>query len=100
MTSIISKVVSRFIQKQAEGTLSKGDILKVWMKRGDWWSEVKRGLLLEVVEVSGETLRIAMKGMIYGGGWEMKLPPGQDLSGKFKLDGDKKFGRALVVEKV
>lgn len=33
-------------------------------------------------------------------GWEMKLPPGQDTSKRFKLEGDPRFRRSLVVKKV
>ena len=94
--TIISRVSARFV---ASATLAKGDLLRVWMKRGDWWSEMRRGVQLEVKAVNGDDITVNHYGWATSG-WAMKLPPGQDLSGKFKLEGDARFRRSLVVEKV
>ena len=93
--TLIARVAARF----ASDTLSKGDVLEVWMKRGNWWSEMRRGVHLEVKDVQGDTVTVNHYGWAVGG-WDMKLPSGQDLSGKFKLDGNDKFHRSLVVKKV
>jgi hypothetical protein len=94
--TIIARVAARF----ASDTLAKGDLLEVWMKRGDWWSEMRRGVKLEVKDVQGDTIRVQHRGWAEGKGWEMRLPVGQDLSGKFRLEGDDRFKRSLVVKKV
>ena len=94
--TIISRVSSRFV---ASSSLTKGDLLEVVMKRGDWWTEMRRGVQLEVKEVNGDTVKVNHHGWATSG-WDMKLPPGQDLSGKFKLDGNDRFRRSLVVRKV
>ena len=94
--SIISRVSARFV---AASTLAKGDILEVWMKRGSWWTEMRRGVHLEVKNVNGDTVTVNHYGWTTSG-WDMKLPPGQDLSGKFVLDGNDRFRRSLVVKKV
>ena len=91
--TIISRVSARFV---AASTLSKGDMLEVWMKRGSWWTEMRRGTTLEVKEVNGDILTINHYGWATSG-WTMKLPPGQNLDGKFTLEGDGKFKRSLVV---
>ena len=93
--TIISRVSARF----ASSTLAKGDLLRVWVKRGDWWTEMRRGVQLEVKAVNGDDITINHYGWATSG-WTMKLPPGQDLSGKFKLEGDARFRRSLVVDKV
>jgi hypothetical protein len=94
--SIISKVVS----KVSSESLRKGDILQIWMKKGDWWTEIRRGVKLEVRDVQEDTIRVHFPGWSEGPGWEMSLPPRQDLSKKFNLIGDPKFRRSLVVQKV
>jgi hypothetical protein len=104
--TLISNVVSRFAAKQTKEPkeeskpLAVGDLLEVWMKRGDWWTEMRRGVKLEVKDVQGDTVRVQHRGWSEGKGWEMKIPAGQDLSGKFKLDGDDRFKRSLVVTRV
>jgi hypothetical protein len=94
--SIISRVSARFI---AASSLAKGDILKVWTKSGDWWTEMRRGVQLEVKDVKGDTITVTHYGWAQGQ-WDMKLPPGQDTSKRFKLEGDPRFRRSLVVDKV
>ena len=91
--TIISRVSSRFV---ASSTLAKGDILELWMKRGNWWSELRRGVHLEVKAVNGDTVTVNHYGWATSG-WTMKLPPGQNLDGKFTLEDDGKFKRSLVV---
>jgi len=59
---------------------------------------MRRGTTLEVKAVNGDEITVNHYGWAVGG-WTMKLPPGQDLSGKFKLDGNDKFNRSLVVVK-
>jgi hypothetical protein len=93
---IIANIASRYA---SESGLAKGDILKAWMKRGDWWSEMRRGVQLEVKDVKGDIVTVNHYGWATSG-WDMKLPAGQDLSKKFNLTGDARFRRALVVEKV
>jgi hypothetical protein len=93
--SIISRVAAHFV---ASSTLAKGDLLEVWMKRGSWWTEMRRGTTLEVKDVNGDTLTINHYGWATSG-WTMKLPPGQNLDGKFTLEGVGQFKRSLVVLK-
>lgn len=94
--TIISRVSARFV---VASTLSKGDVLKIWTKSGDWWSEIRRGVQLEVKSVNGDRVTVNHYGWATEG-WEMKLPPGQDTSKRFKLEGDPRFRRSLVVDKV
>jgi hypothetical protein len=93
--TIITRVATRF----ASDTLAKGDVLEVWMKRGDWWTEMRRGVKLEVKDVQGDTIRVQHHGWADGRGWEMKLAPGQK-DGKFTLEDTGRFKRSLVVKKV
>jgi hypothetical protein len=93
--NIIARVAARF----ASDTLAKGDLLEVWMKRGDWWTEMRRGVKLEVKDVQGDTVRVQHQGWAEGKGWEMKLAPGTK-GGKFTLEDTGKFKRSLVVKKV
>lgn len=100
VSALVVRVAYRFMAKRADGNaapLAKGDTLVVWMKKGDWWSEMRRGVKLEVKAVQGDTVKVHHAGWANGDGWEMKLAPGQDLSGKFKLEGNAAFRRALVV---
>jgi hypothetical protein len=92
--TIIARVATRF----ASDTLAKGDVLEVWMKRGDWWSEMRRGVKLEVKDVQGDTVRVQHQGWAEGKGWEMKLAEQKD--GKFILEDTGRFKRSLVVKKV
>lgn len=94
--TLISRVSARYA---ASSTLAKGDLLKVWIKKDDWWSEMRRGVVLEVKDVNGNDITVNHHGWATSG-WVMQLPPGQDLSGKFKLDGNDKFRRSLIVERV
>lgn len=93
--NIIANVAARY----AFEVLQKGDELEVWMKRGDWWTEMRRGVKLEVKDVRGDIVTVNHYGWTTRG-WDMKLPSGSDLSGKFTLEGDKRFRRSLVVRKV
>lgn len=93
--NIIARVAARF----ASDPLTKGDLIEVWMKRGDWWTEMRRGVKLEVKDVQGDTVRVQHQGWADGRGWEMKLAPGQK-GGKFTLEDTGKFKRSLVVKKV
>jgi hypothetical protein len=97
-SALAVRVAYRFLARQADGapSLAKGDSLVVWIKKGDWWSEMRRGAVLEVKAVQGDIVKVHHAGWANGEGWNMKLAPGQDLAGKFKLVGDS-FGRALVV---
>lgn len=95
--SLLYRAAARFMAKEEARPLAKGDTLVIWMKKGDWWTEIKRGVKLEVKDVQGDKIKVHHAGWANGSGWEMTLAPGQDLSGKFKLDGDPRFRRALVV---
>lgn len=94
---LLYRVAARFVAKEEAPPLAKGDVLVIWMKKGDWWTEIKRGVKLEVKDVQGDKIKVHHAGWANGDGWEMKLAPDQDLSGKFKLEGDARFRRALVV---
>ena len=94
---LISRVAARFVA--AASSLEKGDILEVWMKKGNWWSEIRRGVQLEVKAVQGDQISLGHRGWAEGN-FTLTLPAGQNLSGKFKLVDDGPFVRSMIVNKV
>lgn len=93
MSTMVERVAARF--KAAQG-LSKGDTLEVVMKRGNWWPEMRKGVKLVVKDVQGDKLTVNERGWAQGD-FTMMLPPGQNLSDKFNLQGN--LGRTLVVRR-
>lgn len=74
-----------------------GTILLVWMKRGDWWTEIKRGVPLIVTEVGENKVRVKEQyDIMRKEGWEMTVSPHKDPS-KLNLSANDKYGRSLVV---
>ena len=89
------------ISRRANAYLSRqGAMGCVWRRGGgDWRTEMRRGVKLEVKDVQGDTVRVQHHGWADGRGWEMKLSPGSK-DGKFTLEDTGKFKRSLVVKKV
>jgi len=93
------RVEARYVGKKlASGALAKGDRLTVWMKKGPWMTEIRRGTALDVREVRGDAVDVNLSGWAQGG-WAMTLPAGQDPSAKFTLQSTKHPGKSLVVKR-
>lgn len=99
-TDIAKKVAARFVS--ASQPLQVGDHITVWMKKGNWWSEMRRGAGLTVKKVEGDSVWLS-DGSTMSGAFEMKVTGGPDAQGRIKLDatGDwlRMFKRGLVVTK-
>jgi len=96
MSSMILRVAGA---DETPDVIEKGFILEVVMKHGDWWSEIKKGVPLLVLEGGRVGGKITFKEEHnYGslGGIEAKLE--RASGGKYKLLVGGPFKRALTVK--
>ena len=93
MNDMAARVATRFKQAQA---LAKGDILEVLLKRGNWWTEMRRGAKLVVRDVRGDQITLIPQGWAEGG-FTLRLSGAQD--DRLTLESDK-LRRSIVVRKV
>ena len=78
--------------------LQEGERITVWMRKGDWWSEIRRGAIFKVTKVEGDRVWVH-DGSTMSGPLELKLTAGPDASGKLQLDDIGKFRRAIIFKR-
>lgn len=80
-------------------SLSKGDIVEVVMKHGSWFTEVKKGVLLEVGNVQGDNIIFVFRSWFSGPKIEMNEV--ETKAGKIRLQSIAgNFPRGLTVKKL
>ncbi len=96
---IAQKVAARY---RSASVLQVGDHVTVWMKRGNWWSDMRRGNGFTIKRVEGDSVWLH-DGSSMGGAFEMRVKSGPDANGRIVLEatGDwlKMLKRGLVVTK-
>ena len=87
--------------ENSEAPFKTGDELEVLQKGGDWWSEMKKGVILLVRDEKPGEIKVRDRRdvMSDSDGYWMKIEPGfKNKPGTYKLVGDR-FRRTLMVQK-
>jgi hypothetical protein len=81
--------------KSANESIPKGTMFEVVMKHGDWWSEMRKGVVLEAAEDGQYGKPLAIKHAGWAQGNFSMLPTKEGA--KIKLTSSGPFKRALTV---